>query len=134
MKHFQMEPYGEVSSNYPTPEMKELFKAIHSLDTVEEISNFFRDLLTSAELKEFANRWQIVLLLAQGISYKEIALQLNVSTTTVARCAYWLNHGMGGYEKIVKQMKHNQKRKEIKKNIPQNELDRTLQKIARLRK
>lgn len=86
---------------YPNKETKDLFAAIIALKSPEEAVNFFRDLLTIAEIKEFANRWQVVKLLIQGKSYKEIADKLKVSTATVTRVAHWLNHGLGGYKLIA---------------------------------
>jgi len=91
-------------NTYPTREMKELYQAILSLKTPEEAANFFRDLLTISELKEFANRWQMVLMLSEGKPYLEIAKKLKVSTTTVARVAHWLHEGCGGYQTILKRM------------------------------
>ncbi len=81
--------------------MEELFKAILALKTTDEAANFFRDLLTAAELKEFANRWQMVKLLVKGLPYAEIASELKTSTTTVSRVAHWLHTGMGGYQTIA---------------------------------
>jgi len=74
-----------------------LFGAILSLKTVKEAEVFFRDLCTVEELKEMSERWQIVCLLERRLSYREIADQLKVSTTTVSRVAAWLNNGSGGY-------------------------------------
>jgi TrpR-related protein YerC/YecD len=81
--------------------MEELFKAILALNTTDEAANFFRDLLTAAELKEFANRWQMVKLLVKGLPYAEIASKLNTSTATVSRVAHWLHSGMGGYQTVA---------------------------------
>lgn len=88
-------------SSYPTGEMRELFGAILKLRNQKEAEQFFRDLLTVAELKEFAQRWQIVKLLAAGTPYAVVAKKLKVSTTTVSRVAYWLFHGTGGYKLIA---------------------------------
>lgn len=84
--------------------MNELFDAILEIRSVGEAKNFFRDLLTLAELAEFANRWQIVKRLVRGESYLAIAAKLNVSTTTVTRVAHWLKKGAGGYEAIASRM------------------------------
>ncbi len=89
---------------YPTAEMKALFEAILEIRSYNEAANFFRDLLTIAELKEFANRWQIVKRLARGEAYLDIANDLNVSTTTVTRVARWLKKGMGGYAAIASRL------------------------------
>ncbi len=89
------------NQSYPTPEMTQLFKAICQLKSENEAEKFFRDLLTLPELKEFANRWQIVKLLIQRKPYTEIAQKLQVSTATVTRVAHWLHRGMGGYQLIA---------------------------------
>ena len=74
-----------------------MFRAILSLETVDEAAAFFRDLCTLAELDAMSQRWQIVLLLEQGLPYREIAEQTGSSTATVTRISQWLHHGAGGY-------------------------------------
>lgn len=90
------------NEKYPTPQMTELVRAIMSLKNETEANNFFRDLFTIGELEEFANRWQIVKLLINKVSYAEIAKKLNTSTTTVTRIAQWLKRGTGGFSTISK--------------------------------
>ena len=82
-----------------------LFEAILALKNIKEAEAFFRDLCTIDELKEMTDRWQIVDLLQQGKSYREIASQVKASTTTVSRVAYWLNYGKGGYQQIYSRVK-----------------------------
>lgn len=93
-------------TGYPTPAMKELFDAVLRIKSTEEAARFFRDLLTIAELKEFANRWQVVKLLYQGQTYEAIAKRLMISTATVTRVALWLHHGLGGYRIIANRIFH----------------------------
>ena len=83
-----------------------LFKAILSLNSVKESEAFFRDLCTVEELKEMSERWAIVLMLNQNISYRKIAKDLGISTTTVGRVALWLNNGMGGYQLVLNKTNH----------------------------
>ncbi len=78
----------------------ELYTAILSLKNETEAKQFFRDLLTLAEIKEFSNRWQVVKMLYLGMSYMNIARKLRVSTATVTRVAHWLHKGMGGYKAV----------------------------------
>lgn len=102
MSTFKTEPYKtDTPSSYPTEDVKELFKAILSLKTPQEAVNFFRDLLTIAEIKELANRWQMVKMLYTGKSYTEIAKKLKTSTTTISRVSHWLNNGFGGYKSVA---------------------------------
>ena len=82
----------------PSTETKALFKAVSTLENEKEIAAFFRDLLTIAEIEEFTNRWQAVLMLEKGIPYLEISQKLGISTTTVTRCSQWLRRGAGGYK------------------------------------
>lgn len=89
-------------NSYPSKENKQLFQAILKLKSNKEAEKFFRDLLTLPEIEEFSKRWQIVLLLNQGLPYAEIAEKLGTSTSTVTRVAGWLNHGAGGYQLALK--------------------------------
>jgi len=81
---------------------KMLAQAFLKLQTEKEIVNFLRDLLTLSEIEEFANRLEMAKLLARGWSYKRVAKELKVSTTTVTRVAHWLYRGCGGYQKVLK--------------------------------
>lgn len=90
--------------DYPTPYMRQLFCAILKLRSENEAAAFFRDLLTIAELKEFANRWQVVKLLSDGLTYEAVAKRLMISTATVTRVAHWLHHGMEGYKTVAHRM------------------------------
>lgn len=72
-----------------------LFRAILSLKTLREAECFFRDLCTAEELLAMSERWAIAQMVEKGFSYRDIADSLKVSTTTVARVAFWLENGMG---------------------------------------
>ena len=79
------------------PGLGELAEALTSLQGPEHVTRFLRDLCTLPELEALAHRWQIVLLLEQGVPYVEIAERVPTSTATVTRVAQWLRHGTGGY-------------------------------------
>lgn len=100
-------------ASYPTPAMKELFEAIRKIKSTDEAANFFRDLLTIAELKEFSNRWQVVKLLYEGRTYEGVAKHLMISTATVTRVAHWLHHGMDGYRTVAERMKFRSQAKDV---------------------
>lgn len=82
-------------------ETKELFEAIMRLKNMDEAHRFFRDLCTPEEIDEMARRWQAAKMLVEKRPYREIADEIKVSTTTVARVAHWLNSGRGGYRLIL---------------------------------
>ena len=68
-----------------------LVDALLSLKTRAEVDAFLADLCTPAELRAFAERWQVARLLdGGGKSYREIALEAGASPTTVVRVARFL--------------------------------------------
>src|SRR5439155_16065017 len=84
--------------HWPTREHRDLFETIASLRTRDEVEHFLRDLCTMAELDAMAHRWQVALLLDEGLPYLEVARRAHASTTTVTRVAQWLRRGEGGYQ------------------------------------
>ena len=87
-----------------TKEAKELYKALLSLKNEGETAKFLGDLLTPAEMKEFANRWQVAQMLDKKISYEEIENKTGMSTTTIARISKWLHGKLGGYRIMIKRL------------------------------
>jgi len=83
---------------------KQLYQGILKLKNLNEAKAFFRDLLTLQEIDTFTKRFQQAKLLYQGHSYAQVAKQLNVSTTTVTRTAFWLKRGRGGYRLILNRL------------------------------
>lgn len=81
-----------------------LFDAILSLETRDEAAAFFRDLCTRRELDEMSRRWQVVLMLAEGIPYRQIAAESGTSTATITRINQWLRHGRGGYAAALERL------------------------------
>lgn len=81
-----------------------LLEAIVSLRTVDETADFLRDLCTWRELEEMTQRWAVVRLLSEGLSYRDIADRTGASTATVTRINQWLQHGTGGYQMMLERM------------------------------
>jgi TrpR-related protein YerC/YecD len=81
-----------------------LFRAIACLRSEEECSDFFRDLCTPAELQALVDRWTVVGLLREGLTYREINARTGVSVTTIGRVARFLAEGFGGYRRVVERM------------------------------
>ena len=68
-----------------------LYDALLSLTSREEAEAFLNDLCTPAEIRAFAERWEVARLLdAGGKSYREIAAEAAASPTTVVRVARFL--------------------------------------------
>ena len=96
-----MNDYRKININ----KLNELWPAILQLKNPVECAKFFRDLCTLEELRAMSERWQAAKKINQNESYREIAEEIGVSTTTVTRVAQWLNHGKGGYKLILQRLK-----------------------------
>lgn len=83
----------------------QLFEAFLRLETVDEVSAFFRDLCTLGELHDMAQRWAVVRLLDGGMHYAEISRLTGASTATITRIAQWLHHGEGGYARGLERLR-----------------------------
>jgi len=83
---------------------EDLLRVILSLKNVNEAKKFFRDLLTEAEIIEFAKRWQAARMLNYKIPYSKIEKVTGLSSTTIARVSKWLNKGKGGYKLMLKRI------------------------------
>lgn len=99
--------------SYPDQKTKDLFRAILKLRDENEAVRFFRDLLTLPEIEEFSQRFEIVKLLAKGLSYANVAEKTKTSTTTVTRVAHWLYNGAGGYKLILDRLGHESLKKKL---------------------
>ena len=96
-----MKPNRQDSDSQQTQAENALFRAIISLRSVAECRDFFRDLCTPAELQALVDRWQVVELLEQGLTYRRIHDQSGVSVTTIGRVARFLTDGFGGYRTAI---------------------------------
>ena len=81
---------------------EDLYAAILSLDTLDEVRSFFHDLCTPAELEGLVDRWRVAQMLVQNMPYRQIAAETNVSTATIVRVARVLNNGNDGYRTIMR--------------------------------
>lgn len=80
---------------------KALYRAIASLNTLEEVQAFFEDLCTPTERQAMADRWEVVRQIMQGIPYRTIQQNTGVSVTTIGRVARCFSLGAGGYKLIL---------------------------------
>jgi TrpR-related protein YerC/YecD len=94
-----------VADEWRTPETDALIEAILRLDDRDAAERFLRDLCTLGELRDMAQRWAVVRLLDAGMHYAEISKRTGASTATITRIASWLNHGEGGYRRMLDDFK-----------------------------
>jgi TrpR-related protein YerC/YecD len=92
-----MKEHRTVSARQEFLNERALYNAILTLETIEELRAFFRDLCTPAELQAMADRWAVVALLNEKLPYRKIRHETGVSVTTIGRVARYLQAGHGGY-------------------------------------
>lgn len=86
---------------YQKESIDNLFKAILSLENIEECYNFFEDAFTVQELDSIAQRFEVAQLLCQGKSYVDINKLTGASTATICRVSKCVNYGGGGYKTAI---------------------------------
>ena len=77
---------------------RQAFEAILLLETVEECYRFFEDLGTVAEIKAFAQRFEVASMLMDKKTYKEIHNKTGASEATISRVNRSLFYGADGYK------------------------------------
>lgn len=80
---------------------EEFWTMVASLETKDEVRNFFRDLLSETEALMLARRIRIAKLLLKGISYEDITKAIHASEGTIAQVHRWLQSGFGGYKASI---------------------------------
>jgi len=94
-----------LADNWVNDELEDLCKALLSLETVEEMALFLRDLCTRTEIEGLSSRWGAAVLLESGLPYREISQQTGTSITTVGRVNEWRRYGTGGYRIALGRLK-----------------------------
>lgn len=65
------------------------------------LDDFLIDLFSPVEYQEIVKRWQIVKLLAKGMSQRAIAENLKVSIATITRGSRMLLNKKGGFNQVL---------------------------------
>ncbi len=73
----------------------------------EFLKEFFKDLFTPTEYKDIGIRWQIVKRLVNHGTHREIAHDLKLGISTVARGSRELGDKNGGFWKMIKKLGKN---------------------------
>ena len=82
-----------------------MFKAILSLETVDECYAFFEDLCTIKEIKSMSQRFSVAKMLRQKRIYNDIVAKTGASTATISRVSRSLEYGNDGYEMVFERIK-----------------------------
>ena len=87
------------------PRNENMYKAILTLQNVDECMKFFDDLCTVSELMAMAQRYQVARCLNDGMIYNDILAETGASSATISRVNRSLQYGSGGYSIVFDRMK-----------------------------
>src|SRR3989338_6473583 len=105
-------------TDWNTKAGKQLVEAVLALKTADETKRFLRDLLTPAEIAEFANRLEAASLLSKDVQYNAISESTGLSSATIARIAKWLYGSPGGYRLILARLSnHHRNSSKLRKGL-----------------
>lgn len=82
-----------------------LYESILELKTMEECCNFFDDLCTVGELRAMEQRYDVALLLDEGLVYTEILDKTGASSATISRVNRIFSFGTGGFRAMIDRRK-----------------------------
>lgn len=99
-----MKPHEGLTPRQEARAERNLYAAMLTLRSVDELRAFFRDLCTPAEIEAMSDRWAVVECLERGLPYREIHRMTGVSVTTIARVARYRSGGSGGYATAAKRI------------------------------
>jgi TrpR-related protein YerC/YecD len=106
-----------VDINWQTNEKRELVEAILSLQNIDEVERFLRDLMTKQEIDEFSKRFLAAQIKKKKVQYNEIIEKTGLSSATIARISKWLKGPLGGYRLVINNLHHNHSQNSVGKGL-----------------
>lgn len=97
----------DIISKIQNESTDKLFKAIVSLENIEECYRFFEDICTIKEIQSITQRLEVATLLRDKKTYTEIEEITGASTSTISRVNRVLNYGQEGYNLILDRIEKN---------------------------
>ncbi len=88
---------------------QELYRAILALQNEDECRRFFKDLCTISELRAMEQRYDVAVLLEQGMVYSDILEVTGASSATISRVNRALNYGEDGYKDVFRRLQEQKK-------------------------
>ena len=82
-----------------------LYETILGLKDMDECRRFFQDLCTVAELRAMEQRFEVALLLSDGMIYNDILERTGASSATISRVNRSLHYGADGYQSVLPRLK-----------------------------
>ncbi|MGE5653284.1 MAG: YerC/YecD family TrpR-related protein [Bacillota bacterium] len=88
-------------AKFADKDVDQLFRAILTLESIEECYRFFEDLCTINEIQSLAQRLEVARMLKVGYTYTHIEEKTGASTATISRVKRCLNYGADGYQTVL---------------------------------
>lgn len=82
-----------------------IYETILDLKNLDECKKFFSDLCTVAELRAMEQRFEVALLLSDGMIYNDILERTGASSATISRVNRSLQYGADGYQTVLPRVK-----------------------------
>lgn len=92
------------SKNKNADRNTDMYRAILTLNTVDECMRFFDDLCSVTELRAMEQRFHVAMLLNKGHIYSSILEKTGASSATISRVNRSLQYGADGYEVAFKRL------------------------------
>ena len=86
-------------------ENSSMYKAILALKTEDECRRFMDDLCSKTEIMAMEQRFEVALLLNQGLIYNAIMQKTGASSAIISRVNRSLQDGKGGYSVVFERLK-----------------------------
>ena len=84
--------------------LENLYKAVLTLENMDECAAFFDDVCTIQELEALSQRFEVAKLLYEGKNYVDINKLTGASTATICRVSKCLSYGDGGYKTVIEKL------------------------------
>ena len=92
--------------NAPKERKETLYEAILLLQNMDECRKFFEDLCTVSELRAMEQRFEVAILLSEGMIYNDILERTGASSATISRVNRCYTYGAGGYRTILSRLEN----------------------------
>ena len=87
-----------------------LYESILELKDLDECCAFFDDLCTVGELRALEQRYDVAILLDEGMVYTDILEKTGASSATISRVNRIFSFGAGGFRKMIQRRKEKKER------------------------
>lgn len=90
------------TSVWETGTARQFAEVIASIENVQTMQSFLRDVMTEKEIIEISSRFEAAKMLQAGKKYTDIIEKTKLSSRTIARISDWMQNGCDGYEAALK--------------------------------